>query len=101
MNIMYEYMVEVDLPLPFESEFISLIPDQRAMINQLMSERIMTSYSVSIENGKLWTTILAESEEKVVEIIEGFPVIDFIEYKINKLAFHNNAGYTLPQFSLN
>ncbi|MEP7145957.1 MAG: hypothetical protein ABI792_02985 [bacterium] len=100
-NIIYEYMVDIDLPIPFNNEFISLIPKQREVINALMSERVISSYAVSIEDGKLWTTIFAESDESVAEILSAFPIIKYVEYTISKLAFHNNVGLTAPQFSLN
>ncbi len=100
-KMIYEYMVEIDLPLPFDNEFISLIPKQRDVINRLMGEKILTSYAVSIEDGKLWTTIAAESDEKVTDVLTEFPIIEFVEYKISKLTFHNHIGFTLPQFSLN
>ncbi|MEO8211390.1 MAG: hypothetical protein ABI840_12595 [bacterium] len=100
-KLIYEYMVEIDLPIPFDNEFISLIPKQRDVINKLMGERIISSYAVSIEEGKLWTTILGESENKVIDALLEFPIIDLVEYKISKLAFHNNIGFTVPQFSLN
>lgn len=100
-KLIYEFMVDIDLPFPFDNEFVSLIPKQRDVINKLMSERVITSYAVSVEDGKLWTTVLAESEEKVIDILLEFPIIDLIEYKISKLAFHNSIGFTVPQFSLN
>lgn len=100
-KLIYEFMAEIDLPLPFDNEFISLIPEQRAIINSLMSERIVTSYAVSVEDGKLWTTIVADSEESVIEILMRFPIIELVEYKIYKLAFHNNANTLSAQFSLN
>ncbi|MBK8551452.1 MAG: hypothetical protein IPL53_10495 [Ignavibacteria bacterium] len=98
---LYEYMVEVNLPLPFNKEFISLIPNQREVVNKLMSERIISSYAVSLEDGKLWTTIFAESVDEVTDILMEFPIINHIDYKISKLVFHNNVSLTLPQFSLN
>ncbi len=100
-RIVYEYMVEIDLPVPFNQEFISLIPKQRELINNLMKDKIITSYAVSIEDGKLWTTMLAESEDDIVDILITFPIIDQIEYKISKLAFHNIISTIIPQFSLN
>ncbi|MEO8666376.1 MAG: hypothetical protein ABI462_12860 [Ignavibacteria bacterium] len=100
-KMIYEYMVDIDLPVPFNNEFISLIPGQREIINKLLSERVISSYAVSIEDGKLWTTIMAESEESVVEILSTFPIISYVDYSISKLAFHNNIGFTAPQFSLN
>ncbi len=101
MEILYEYMAEIDLPLPFSSEFISLIPAQREIIDKLMKEKIITSYAVSLEKGKLWTTIFAASEESAGEILSSFPVINLVRYRLSKLAFHNTIGHTLPQFSLN
>jgi len=100
-KIIYEYMVEIDFPVPFTQEFFSLIPKQRALINNLMTEKIITSYAVSIEDGKLWATMLAESEDEVVEILITFPIIDHVEYKISKLALHNIINTVTPQFSLN
>ena len=99
--MVYEFMAEIDLPLPFSKGFISLIPEQRAVINNLMNQRIVTSYAVCIEEGKLWTTIIGESEESVNDILMKFPIIGLVEYKIYKLAFHNNAGTLSAQFSLN
>ena len=32
-NLIYEFMAEIDIPLPFDKNFISLIPEQRAVIN--------------------------------------------------------------------
>ncbi len=101
MNTMNEYMAEIVLPIPPDSEFISLIPKHRELINRLISEGVISDYSVSIDEGKLWATIIAESEEKADDIINKFPIRHFIKYKLSKLAFHINAGYTMPQFSLN
>ena len=100
-NLKYEFMVEIDLPMPFSNEFISLIPEQRAVITKLFSDKLLTSYSVSLEHGKLWTTIIAETDNEVADILMDFPIIEYCEYKIFRLAFHNNSGFIIPQFSLN
>lgn len=100
-NSVFEYMVEVKLPLPLNNGFISLIPLQREVVNKLMSDRIITSYAVSLEEGKIWTTIFAESVDEVVDILMEFPIINHVDYKISKLVFHNNISLALPQFSLN
>lgn len=98
---MYEFMAEIDLPVPFDDEFLSLVPRQRAMVNKLMNEGIITSYALSLESGKLWINILAESEIKVRELIDSFPIADFIQYEIHKLTFHNSISFKIPNFSLN
>lgn len=100
-KIMFEFMVEMDLPVPFDDEFLALIPRQRAMVNRLMNQGIITSYAVSIESGKLWMTMLAEDETHVFTVISEFPIIRFVESRINKLTFHNSIGFQVPQFSVN
>jgi len=94
-------MAEIDLPLPFNNEFVSLIPAQRELIDKLMKEKIITSYAVSLEKGKLWTTIFAASEKHVCDILSSFPIIKFVNISLSKLTFHNTIGLALPQFSLN
>jgi len=101
MKVMFEFMVEMDLPVPFDDEFLSQIPRQRAVINRLMNEGVVTSYAVSIENGKLWMTMLAEDESHVFAAISEFPIIRHVESRISKLAFHNSIGFQIPNFSVN
>lgn len=96
-----EYMVEMNLPVPFDNDFISLVPKQREVINKFMSEGVITGYAVSLEDAKLWTTILAESKDGVIDTLMEFPVINFVDYKISKLAFHFNLSLISPQFSQN
>ena len=43
MKIIFEFMVEMDLPVPFDDEFLSMIPSQRALVNKLINEGIITS----------------------------------------------------------
>lgn len=94
-------MVEIDLPVPFDDDFLSLIPRQRAIINKQLNEGIITSYAVSLINGKMWASILAVSEFDVLQILSSWPIIGKISYKINKLAFHNSASFAIPKFSEN
>jgi hypothetical protein len=101
MRILYEYMVTFDLPKYFDDEFTSLIPAQRAVVNRLMQGGIITSYAVSLESSKLWVTMIAESEIEVKEIIEGFPIVEKVDYKISRLAFRNTISPLVPNFSVN
>jgi hypothetical protein len=101
LNVMYEYMAEIDLPVPFTDEFLSQIPRQRALVNKLMNEGAISSYAVSIEEGKLWMTAIAENSQAVKSMLESFPIAGYISYKISKLTFHNSLSLKLPSFSLN
>jgi hypothetical protein len=101
MTILYEYMVAFDLPKELDREFIAMIPEQRAVINKLLKEGIVTSYALSLENSKLWVIMIAETELEIVQIISGFPIINKVDFNISKLAFHNNANRLVPNFSEN
>lgn len=94
-------MIDITLPLPFTDDFLSLVPQQRALVNKLMNEGIITDYALSLESGKLWVMLLAESVTKVNEIMDTFPIREHIKFEINKLTFHNSISFKLPNFSLN
>ncbi|MBC7450999.1 MAG: hypothetical protein H7259_05885 [Cytophagales bacterium] len=98
---MDHYLIDIDLPEEPDDEYISLIPEQRAQINQLMQDGIVTSYSLSVDRSKLWATVVAENEREVGQILTTFPLIRYMVYSIHKLAFHNTAQYTMPPISLN
>ncbi|MEO8514456.1 MAG: hypothetical protein ABI543_12920 [Ignavibacteria bacterium] len=101
MIIMYEYLADIDLPVPFNDDFLSLVPRQRAQVNKLMHEGIISSYALSLESGKLWVNIIAEDELKVRELLESFPIAGFITFNIHKLTFHNSINFRIPEFSRN
>lgn len=98
---MDHYLIDIDLPEEPDDEYISLIPEQRAQINQLMQDGIVTSYSLSMDRSKLWATVVAENEKAVGRILTTFPLIIYMVYSIHKLAFHNTAQYSMPPISLN
>lgn len=94
-------MAEIDLPVPFNDEFLSLVPRQRAQVNKLMHEGIISSYALSLESGKLWVNIIAEDEDKVRELLDTFPIAEHITYNLHKLTFHNSINFKIPEFSRN
>lgn len=98
---MYEFLADIDLPVPFTDEFLSLVPRQRAQVNKLMNDGIVSGYALSIESGKLWVNLIAESEDKVRELLESFPIAPYISFTIHKLTFNNSVSFRIPEFSLN
>mgnify|MGYP003537902321 FL=1 len=101
MIVMYEYLADIDLPVPFTDDFLSLVPRQRAMGNKLMNEGVIASYALSIESGKLWINIIAESEDNVRTLIDSFPIAEHIFYNVHRLTFHNSINMKIPDFSVN
>ena len=97
---MGQYMVEIKFSRDFTPQFMALIPKQRIHVNKLMQKNKLCSYVLSLERAKLWTIVNAETEEAVVDIIESFPLIDYLQFDVFSLTF-NNQVVELPHISLN
>ena len=93
-------MIEFDLPETFTEEFLALIPRQRYVINTMLAQGAIKSYSLSIDRSRLWAVMLAESEFEVLENIAQMPISNHITPHISELMFHNAAD-SVMQFSLN
>ena len=98
---MNEYMVTITFPVEFDDEFISLIPPQRAMVNELMGKGIITSYSLSASRQTLWVTMVTKSEEHVLATLQQMPLFRFMDSDVRELMFHNTPVFAPPTFSLN
>lgn len=94
------FMVEFDLPETFTEEFLALIPRQRYVINTMLAQGAIRSYSLAMDRSKLWAVMLAESEFDVMENIAQMPLSGYMTPHISELLFHNAAD-SVMQFSLN
>ncbi|WP_266369281.1 muconolactone Delta-isomerase family protein [Tellurirhabdus rosea] len=98
---MSQFMIEFDLPQEMTEEFMLKIPAQRIKVNELMESGTILSYSLSMDRQKLWCVIKAQTEIDVMNIIEEFPLIDYMEPTISELMFNNIVSLRMPLFSLN
>jgi muconolactone delta-isomerase len=96
-----QYMVSFTLPQTIGDDFSQLIPEQRAEVARLFASDKLASYSLSLESGKLWAIVNAESEHEVREVIGGLPLSRYMKARIFPLTFHNSAARVVPSFSLN
>ncbi len=94
-------MVEFDLPVEMNDEFMRKIPAQRLKVNELMENGKILSYSLSADRQKLWCILKVESELEVMELIADFPLIKYMDPTINELMFHHMVAARIPLFSLN
>ena len=97
---MNKYLVTFYLD-SFDEAFMSLIPDHRAMINDLLTNNVIETYAINSERTKGWATFNAEDEETVIAHIDQFPIRSYIHYEIEKLFIFDNAMALLPRFILN
>lgn len=98
---MHEFMLDIDLPPYIDADFMSRIPAQREQINRLMSEGVITSYTLALDRSKLWVVLNAESEEAVRKVFESFPLHEYMQGAVIPLMFHQSAHHALPKISMN
>jgi muconolactone delta-isomerase len=94
-------MINIKLPDELTNEFILLIPQQRAHINELMDRGKVLQYSLANDRSHLWVIILAESEIKAMDVLATFPLINYMLPEIHELAFHNSVSNELPKLIMN
>lgn len=94
-------MVEVTLPEIIDEDFQQLIPEHRRYVDGLLEEGIFQTYTLSLQSGKLWIVVIAESQKEVCSIIDAVPLRSFITYKVNELTFHNFIPSKFPAMSMN
>lgn len=100
-NTKNDYMADISLPGNPPPEFISRIPSQRAYVDELMQQGVITSYCLSRDRSKLWVTLRAPSEEEVIRVVTKFPLIRWMEVEIQQLMFRDAGVAALPSFSMN
>ena len=61
-NHQVQFMVDFTMPHDLPEDFVSRIPQQRALVNRLLSEGKILNYALSLENSKLWVVFSVQSE---------------------------------------
>jgi muconolactone delta-isomerase len=97
---MAQYMIEIALPKDFDEEFVGRIPEQREMVDRLMAEGVVMSYTLSGERTMLWVVMNAKNQAEVKNILFTFPLIGWMNYQIIPLMFHFQ-NIPIPALSLN
>ena len=93
-------MVEFTLA-GMDAAFMAKIPAQRDVVNDLMEQGHILSYSLAANRSRLWCIVNAETELDVMAIISNFPLIDYMTPDISELLFNNIVSVRIPMFSLN
>jgi len=95
------FLIDIKLLNSMHAEFFELIPEQRKVINELMNESIIISYSLALDRSNLWVIMETENEEEVYDVLSKFPLIQFMQPEVHELAFHDNIHSGFPNLSLN
>jgi hypothetical protein len=94
-------MVETRVPPEPNTEFFSLIPMQQRKIAELMAQKKILSYTLSIDRLKLWIIMNAESESDARQTLAEQPMDKYFDYHFHELMFHEMANTVFPAVSLN
>lgn len=94
-------MVTVELPEELDEQFMSLIPEQRSVVHDLMLKGTILGYALADDHSKLWITIVAQNSNEVRRTMRQFPIYPYIKAHISELAFHEHIAFQLPEMSLN
>ena len=99
---MNQYMIVIALPIEKSEDYISLIPEQRTIVEVMIKKGIVAAYSLAADRTTLWTVINAETEQEAIDLLSKFPLAKHMKnFNIHELAFHLSANLTLPVLSLN
>ena len=95
------FLVHISLPEVFTAEIYQLLPEQRVLINSLMEQRIILSYSLDMERKNIWTFLEARDQKHLKSILATFPIIAHVGIHIHELAYHDAAPVSLPELIMN
>lgn len=94
-------MVDFTLPSKLSDDFVNLIGEQRAKVNQLFMQGVLVSYSLALENGKLWAIFRAETEADLLDTVMQLPLTHQMKLRYHELTFYNAAHSFVAAFSVN
>lgn len=98
---MSEFLLNSELLGAKGKDFMQLVSQQRAYIDEMIMDGKVTSYAISIDRTKLWAVIVAQSESDAVDIIANFPIIDYMQFELHELLFHDSSQDLVSHISLN
>jgi hypothetical protein len=101
LEILDTFQVHIKLPEIFTKRFVSFIPDQRQLVNELLEKRVILNYALSMGRSNLWVTIQAKNQLAVMDILATFPIINDVKVEIFELAFFDSAHIGMPEIIMN
>ncbi|AMJ66085.1 hypothetical protein [Hymenobacter sp. PAMC 26628] len=96
------FVVTVLLPETYEDDFLALIPRHRAVINRLLSEKVIETYAISADRRQGWITINGDDAAAVRTVVEQFPLYRYFRgIEIDELFIFDSVATRFPVISLN
>ena len=95
------YLVDITFKDFNTEEFLFLIPKQRKIISELVTNGKIISCSLAEDRSKLWIVMLANNEFETRITVNSFPLRIYMDFDIHKLVFNSNSISKIMPLSLN
>jgi hypothetical protein len=92
---------QVTIHFEMDDEFMSLIPEHRTFVNDLIEKGIIDQYVVSMESQQVWITFTGETKKEIETLLSGSPLHKYWTYEIDELYLYDGQHYRLPHVQLN
>lgn len=92
---------QVTIHFEMDDEFMSLVPEHRKIIDQLIDKNILDYYSVSMESHRCWMIINAVSKKEVEDYLLTTPLHKYWTIEIDELFVYDSQTYRLPALQFN
>jgi muconolactone delta-isomerase len=84
-----------------DDDFMSLIPEHREYVSNLIQQGVIDQYLVSMESQRVWITFTAEKKEDVEQYLRKSPIYRYWTYDIDELFLIDGQHYRLPALQMN
>lgn len=84
-----------------DEDFMSLIPEHRTYINNLIVNNIIESYAVSMQSQRCWIILNATDKKNVEKLLRKSPLFRYWTFETEELFVYDGQNYRLPKMELN
>ncbi|HOZ52675.1 MAG TPA: muconolactone Delta-isomerase family protein [Chitinophagaceae bacterium] len=92
---------QVTIYFTLDDEFMELVPMHRAYITELIANKIIENYAVSMDSYRSWILFNAETKEEVMDLLSKSPLFKYWKLEIDRLFVYDGITYRLPDLVLN
>lgn len=92
---------QVVLNFELTEQFMTLVPEHREIVSDLIDEGVLESYAVSMESQRVWMIFNATSKKQVLTHIRRSPLYNFFKIEVEEIFVYDGMLMRLPELSLN
>ena len=98
---MNHWMIRLRFPAFPTQEFLQLIPAQRAIVDRLLRQGVIRTYSLTGDRRELWIVLRAENESAMQTVLNKLPLSEFAQITAQEAMFHLDSVELFPEPSVN